>query len=63
LHLPPGFEPAIEDFFHTPQYTFAHLRRDGQMINMFAMNVRESSGTSQLLKFSDGADADNLSLH
>jgi hypothetical protein len=60
LCLPSGFKPAVENFLHTLQFTLAHLRRDSQMINMFAVNVRESSGTSQLLEFGNGADTDNL---
>jgi hypothetical protein len=61
LGLPSRFEPAVKNFLHALQYSLAHFRRDGKMIDMFAMDVRESSSASQLFEFGDGTDADNLS--
>lgn len=56
------FEPAVEHLWDPPQNTLSHFRWDGNVIDIFSVQVRERTTSRELLKLGNRPDADDL-LH
>jgi hypothetical protein len=59
-HLPSGFKPAVENLFHTFQLTFTFLRGDGDMIDLFSVDIGDPCNSRQTFQLCDRANTDDL---
>ena len=43
IHIPSRLEPTVEDLLHSLQLTLALLRRDGDVVDLVAVQVGDTS--------------------